>query len=272
MAGLLFSAPHKSAGKTTLVQGIAAALKQRGVAVQTFKKGPDYIDPMWLAAASGRPCYNLDFNTMERGEIADRFHHYATSADIALIEGNMGLFDSIDVEGKASNAELAKQLQLPVVLIVDVQGATRSIAPLIQGFQQFDSDLNIAAVILNNCGGSRHEQRLRQVMNRYLSIPVIGVVQRNPLLHIEERHLGLIPSNEAVVSAEREREIAAVMADQIDLDQLLELGATAPPPVNSALTPTIPRHRISPTLRIAIARDEAFGFYYAADLERLEAM
>ncbi|MBF0219749.1 MAG: cobyrinate a,c-diamide synthase [Gammaproteobacteria bacterium] len=268
MASLFFSAPHKSSGKTTLVQGIAAALKKRGLSVQPFKKGPDYIDPMWLARAAGRPCYNLDFHTMGDTELLYDFNRYRANSDIALIEGNMGLFDSLDVAGSQSNAEMAKLLGSPVILIVDVAGATRSIAPLILGFSHFDSKLNIAGIILNRVAGVRHEQRLREVMQRYIPIPLLGVLHRHPDLHIEERHLGLIPSNEAVGVEEKLQQISQRIEAQVNLDALLRLACQQSVAVAPTATPC-PMPATPGRLRIAIARDEAFGFYYASDLERL---
>lgn len=267
MAHLLLSAAHKSSGKTTITLGICAALARSGLAVQPFKKGPDYIDPMWLGRAAGRPCYNLDFNTMEPGEINAFFRRHSTDSDIALIEGNMGLFDSIDIEGRESNAEIAKLLQAPVVLILDVKGATRSIVPIIQGFQHFDPDLNIAGLILNKVAGKRHEARLREVIAHYCDIPVLGAIHRNERLAIDERHLGLIPSNEAAEVASTLTEIRDIIASQVDIDALQRIASTAPSPMTGTTVPNAVDSASQETLRIAIARDAAFGFYYPDDLE-----
>ena len=158
---LLISAAHKSSGKTTLTIGLAKALAARGRGVQTFKKGPDYIDPMWLARASGRPCFNLDPHLMHDAEIVATFARHAPAADVCLVEGNKGLYDGLALDGSNSNAALARQLGLPVLLVIDARGMTRGIAPLILGYQAFERDVRIAGVILNQLGGSRHEAKLR---------------------------------------------------------------------------------------------------------------
>ncbi len=267
MAQLLFSAAHKSSGKTTITLGICAALSRLGRTVQPFKKGPDYIDPMWLGRASGRPCYNLDFHTMSHQALREQFAYRSADADISLIEGNMGLFDSLDIEGSMSNAALAELLDTPVILVLDVKGATRSIVPLILGFQHFDPKLKLAGIILNKVAGSRHEQRLREVIAHYCDIPVIGAIHRDPRLNIDERHLGLIPSNEAEAVDAKLNQVADIIEQQVDLAALQALAATSPLPLLEAHTqpPSVP-----PDLRIAYARDAAFGFYYPDDLEALQ--
>lgn len=264
----LVAAPHKSSGKTTLTLGICAALTARGRRVQPFKKGPDFIDPMWLGAASGRLCYNLDLHLMQREEIRDTFAHRSADADLAIIEGNMGLFDSLDVEGRQSNAALAALLGSPVVLVVDVRGMTRSVVPLLRGFQQFDPSIRIAGVILNKVAGARHATRLREAVAHYTDLPLLGVVHRDPRLAIDERHLGLIPSNEEAEAQRVLQGITAAVADYIDLEAIEQLAATATPV--STRRPALPPAGGEP-VRIGIARDRAFGFYYPDDLEALKA-
>jgi cobyrinic acid a,c-diamide synthase len=269
MSSLFISAAHKSSGKTTVTLGLCAALAQRGLKTQPFKKGPDYIDPMWLAAAAGRPCYNLDFNTMGRDELLACHVRHSQGMDIAIIEGNKGLYDGLDLEGGNSNASLAKLLQTPVILVVDARGMTRGIAPLLLGYQAFDHDIRIAGVILNQLGGSRHESKLRAVIEHYTNIPVVGAVHRDSRLEITERHLGLIPSNEAEAARQRIEAIAERIAAQVDLDALREVAASAPDvPGTVAHSPTLSPHTGSP-LRIGVARDSAFAFYYPDDLEAL---
>ena len=263
---LLLAAAHKSSGKTTITLGICAALQQKGLAIQPFKKGPDYIDPMWLGQAAGRPCYNLDFNTQSVDEINALFTAQATSADIAIIEGNMGLFDSLDVAGTQSNAALAIALQCPVILVLDVRGATRSIVPIILGLQQFEPNLHIAGLILNKVAGKRHEQRLREVIAHYTSLPIIGCVHRDESLLIDERHLGLIPSNEATEVHDQIQAVGKRIGEQLDWDVLLQIARSAPPlPHTASLSPPKQVSR----LRIAIAQDPVFGFYYPDDMEKL---
>jgi cobyrinic acid a,c-diamide synthase len=262
---LLVSAAHKSSGKTTLSIGLCAALSQRGLSVRPFKKGPDYIDPMWLARASGQLCHNLDFYLMGRDEVTDVFEQQAAGADVALVEGNKGLYDGLDLDGSNSNAALAKLLDIPVVLVIDARGMTRGVAPLILGYQAFDRDIRIAGVILNQLGGSRHEGKLRAVIEHYTDVPVLGAVQRDADMQILERHLGLIPSNEA---AEVDRQIARIasrVAAQVDLDRLLALTRQATPATRVEFAVPVPAR-----FRIGVARDAAFGFYYEDDLQALK--
>jgi cobyrinic acid a,c-diamide synthase len=267
MSRLLISAAHKSSGKTTVSLGLCAALAARDLAVQPFKKGPDYIDPMWLGQAAGRPCHNLDFYCMSHGEILSTIGQYSSDADISLIEGNKGLYDGLDLDGSNSNAALATLTHTPVILVLDARGMTRGIAPLILGYQAFDPNVRIAGVILNQLGGSRHEAKLRAVIEHYTDVPVIGGVHRSQALEIDERHLGLIPSNEAVAADKKIIEIRERINDQVDLDRLLsvaghdELDFTPPP--------TTPETTAVP-VRIGIAHDTAFGFYYPDDLVALE--
>ncbi len=246
--------------------GLCAALKSRGHVVQPFKKGPDYIDPMWLSQASGRACRNLDLYLMERDEIVDTFTRH--SSEVNLVEGNKGLYDGLALDGSNSNAALAKLLDLPVFLVIDARGMTRGIAPLILGYQAFDRDVNIAGVILNNLGGSRHESKLRSVIEHYTDVPVVGAVHHDERLSIVERHLGLMPSNESHVAAAKIEQIGVAIAQQVDLDKLLALSQKEPLDVpHKASVTQFPR---GDKVRIAIARDRAFGFYYADDLDALE--
>ena len=268
MAHLFISAAHKSSGKTTLAIGLARAFARRGLAVQPFKKGPDYIDPLWLGAAAGRPCHNLDFFTMGQGEIEELFARRLTGAGLGLIEGNKGLYDGLDLDGANSNAALAKHLAAPVVLVIDARGMTRGIAPLLLGYRAFDAGVRIGGVILNQLGGERHEAKLRAIIAHYTDIPVLGAVQKDPALKIVERHLGLMPSNEWTATEATIETIADAIARQVDLDRVLALAGTAPPPKVAAVSPAPPR---AGDVRIGIARDSAFGFYYPGDLEALEA-
>ncbi|MBU1723475.1 MAG: AAA family ATPase, partial [Gammaproteobacteria bacterium] len=167
MARVFISATHKSSGKTTLSIGLCAALHARGLRVQPFKKGPDYIDPLWLGAASGRACHNLDFNTMTADEIIQTVQHYSATADIAVIEANKGLYDGMALDGCDSNAAVAKLTRSPVILVVDTRGMTRGIAPLLLGYQSFDREVNIAGIIFNRVGGSRHAAKLRESVEHY---------------------------------------------------------------------------------------------------------
>jgi len=263
MPHVLVSAAHKSSGKTTVSIGLCAALNARGLHVQPFKKGPDYIDPMWLASASGHDCHNLDFFTMQRDEISRVFDRYNSNAEISLIEGNKGLYDGLDLDGSNSNAALATMLEAPVVLVLDARGMTRGVAPLILGYQAFDENINIAGVILNKLGGSRHEGKLRNVIEHYTDVPVIGAIHNHPDMAIVERHLGLVPSNESDSAHQHINNIRKHVESSVDLDRLIEIAATAPRSPEPQLdSPSIATQNV----RVAIARDAAFGFYYAGDL------
>jgi len=267
MSRFLISAAHKSSGKTMVSIGLCAALRKRGHIVQPFKKGPDYIDPMWLSQAAGRACRNLDLYLMERDDIVATFARH--SAEVNLVEGNKGLYDGLALDGSNSNAALAKLLDLPVFLVIDARGMTRGIAPLILGYQAFDRDINIAGVILNNLGGSRHEAKLREVIEHYTDVPVIGAIHHDERLSIVERHLGLMPSNESHVATAKIKQIGEAIAEQVDLDKLLALSQKEPLQVpHKAVVSPLP---IGEKVRIGIARDRAFGFYYADDLDALEA-
>ncbi len=268
MAHLMISAAHKSSGKTTVSIGLCAVFRRRGLLVQPFKKGPDYIDPLWLGQAAGRPCYNLDFHTMGREEIRRSFAHRMADAELGLIEGNKGLYDGLDLDGSNSNAALAVLLNAPVILVLDTRGMTRGVAPLILGYQAFERRIRIAGVILNSVGGPRHESKLRRVIEHYTDVRVVGAVPRNERMHIEERHLGLMPSNEAEAAQRHIDRIADHVGAHVDLDRILEIAASAPPMAPPpAPLPAEPVARV----RIAIARDAAFGFYYPDDLEAFRA-
>lgn len=270
MSQFLISAAHKSSGKTTISIGLCAALKQRGFVVQPFKKGPDYIDPMWLSLASGRPCRNLDFYLMDKAEIQDMYRRCSVGADVSLVEGNKGLYDGLDLEGSNSNSALAHLLDVPVVLVIDARGMTRGIAPLILGYQAFDRDIKIAGVILNQLGGARHESKLRAVIEHYTDVPVLGAVHHNKNLQIDERHLGLMPSNETEEAVKFVSEISQVINNQVDLDRLLQAGKPSEKYTFGA--PEILSGESEKTsVRIGVARDKAFGFYYADDLDALQS-
>lgn len=267
MHRFLISAAHKSSGKTTVSIGLAAALKTRGLEVQPFKKGPDYIDPLWLGTAAGRPCRNLDFNVSTGDELRSQFADNGWNADVCLVEGNMGLYDGLDLQGANSNAALAKQLDLPVVLVVDARGMTRGIAPLILGYQAFDRELRFAGIILNRLGGSRHESKLRAIIEHYTNLPILGAIQEDKGMALVERHLGLMPANETRAAERHIAEIERRVATQTDIERLLDATRTDTPlprPQPYAIAGDTP-------VTIAVARDAAFGFYYTDDIEALTA-
>jgi len=264
MPHLYIAAAHKSSGKTTTSIGLSAALSKIGKSVQTFKKGPDYIDPIWLQRASGNACYNLDFNTQSHEEILQLFATKAANADIAVIEGNKGLYDGLDLKGADCNGALAKLTKAPVILTIDTIGITRGIAPLLQGYLNFDHDVNIAGVILNKVGGSRHEKKLLAAVEHYTDIPVVGVIGYNKSIQIPERHLGLIPANESSVAEMVISQLSEAISQGVDLKNIISIAATGNLPTNTSRTN---KSNGQTDIKIAIAQDAAFGFYYADDLE-----
>ena len=270
MAHLLISAAHKSSGKTTLTTGLCAALTARGHVVQPFKKGPDYIDPLWLGAASVRDCINLDFHNQADEDIKTCFSSYMRDADLGLIEGNKGLFDGLDLEGSNSNAALARLLGAPVLLVIDTQGMTRGIAPLLQGYLNFETGLEFAGVILNKVGGTRHESKLRRTIEHFTDLDVLGAVGRHEGLQVAERHLGLIPSNEASDSKTRISRFAEIVAAEVNLDAVVEAAALAKPVQTRTNASAIGKTQ-TPDIRIGYANDAAFSFYYPDDLDNLRA-
>ena len=229
IARLLVSAAHKSSGKTTVTLGLCAALTASGTVVQPFKKGPDYIDPMWLGRAAGRPCFNLDAYLMDDAALARCFAEGLHGAELALVEGNKGLYDGLALDGSNSNAALARRLGLPVLLVIDARDMTRGIAPLILGYQAFDRDIRIGGVILNRLGGARHEAKLRAVIEHYTDVPVLGAVADDPRLAVMERHLGLMPCAEVGDAQARVEAIGRVIAAQVDLDRVRALAARPGP-------------------------------------------
>ena len=268
MAHLLLSAANKSSGKTILSIGICAALRAQGHIVQSFKKGPDYIDPMWLTKATQRSCYNLDFWTQSIEEIKALLSAHSSDADISIIEGNKGLHDGLAADGSNSNAALAKLIGAPVILVLDTRGTIRGVAPLLLGYQQFDPAVNIAGVILNFVGGERHAAKLRAVIERYTDIPILGTVQRSAELELVERYLGLMPSNEDNTADKKVARIAEIVSEQVDLEKIIEVANTSE--IISAVTQAASGKCYD--LKIAYAKDEAFGFYYADDLDTFDQL
>lgn len=260
----MIAAAHKSSGKTVVSTGLVRAMQKQGLRVGSFKKGPDYIDPLWLSTAGKAPCFNLDFNTMDRAELTDFFAQHASGSDFSIVEANKGLFDGIDISGSDSNAELAKLLGLPVVLVIDCVGMTRGIAPLLQGYVNFDPDVKIAGVILNRVGGPRHEAKLRQAVETFTDLPVLGAIRKSADMMIDERHLGLITPSENRETEQWIDLVADLVAEQCDLEAIQDVAQSAE---DLAFSPAPAALRFANGLRIGIARDSAFGFYYADDLQ-----
>jgi cobyrinic acid a,c-diamide synthase len=267
---VVIAAPHGRSGKTTVTVGLCAAFAARGLVVQPFKKGPDYIDPSWLTEASSRPCRNLDPFLMGRETIAAAFLRGSRGANLAIIEGAMGLYDGLDIDGSGSTAMLARWLDAPILLVVNAQRITRSIAAWVQGYQRFEPGTRIAGVILNNVARARHQDLMTQAIEKYCGIPVVGVLPRDESLTIPDRHLGLVPraENDALVPAiVAARE--AVLAN-FDLDTILKIAGEWRRGGAEASAPN-PRSEIKPQKsKIGVIRDRAFTFYYPENLEALQ--
>jgi cobyrinic acid a,c-diamide synthase len=259
------------AGKTTVATGLMAALAARGCRVAPFKVGPDFIDPSYHALATGLPGRNLDAFLSGRELIGPLFAHGARGADVAVIEGVMGLFDGKAGGGElASTAEVAKLLRAPVVLVVDASAMARSAAAVVHGFASFDPWVRVAGVVLNRVGSERHEAMLREAIAP-LGVPVLGVLARRDELSSPERHLGLVPVVEREARARRAIDaMGAAVARACDLDAIAALAASALRLTGWEWSPeprTPPAHRA----RIAIAGGPAFSFRYEENLELMRA-
>lgn len=273
MSSFYISAAHKSSGKTTLSIGISGAIRQRGLTIQALKKGPDYIDPIWLSQATENPCYNLDFFTSGKDFIVNQFNQYSQHKDVVLVEGNMGLFDGLSLDGSDSNAAMATLLKLPVILVVDCSGTSRGIAPLLNGYQDFDKNVSYAGVILNKVAGSRHESKLTNVIQAYTRFKILGAVPRNIDIQVTERHLGLIPSNEMADEAGSIINLLAAQAkEHIDIDSLVTIEPQTEKKLSASSLTFDSSKPPQPDLRIAVAMDEAFGFYYPGDLQHFKRL
>ncbi|WP_354642783.1 cobyrinate a,c-diamide synthase [Kitasatospora camelliae] len=270
---LVIAAPSSGAGKTTVATGLMAALTARGLAVSPHKVGPDYIDPGYHALASGRPGRNLDAYMCGPERVAPLFLHGAAGADVAVVEGVMGLFDGAAGQGElASTAQVAKLLKAPVVLVVDASSQSRSVAALVHGFASWDPEVRLAGVILNRVASDRHEQLLREALEEGSGVPVLGSVRRNASVATPSRHLGLIPAVERSADALRAvADMGELIGASVDLDALLALARSAPP-LDAA--PWDPAQEVRPVAgrpRIAIAGGAAFSFSYAENAELLAA-
>lgn len=274
---LIVSALRGGSGKTIASIGLIAALCGRGISVAPFKKGPDYIDAGWLALAAGRPCYNLDTFLLDADRIRRSFYTHASAGAVALIEGNRGLFDGIDLDGATSTAELAKLLSAPVVMCVDCTKTTRTMAAVIAGCVRFDPEVKVGGVILNHVAGARHESILRRSIEHYSGVAVIGAIPKLGRPVFPERHMGLVPTVEHGWAADSIRTVAGIAARHIDLEALLRIAREAPPIGGDRppLYPNGPRARRAadrpPLCRIGVLRDAAFQFYYPENIEALEA-
>jgi len=267
---IVVAGTSSGAGKTTVACGLIGALRARGLTVQGFKVGPDFIDPSHHALASGRPGRNLDAFLSGPERIAPLVRHGSRGADIAVVEGVMGLFDGASGRGElASTAHVAKLLDAPVVLVLDAAAMARSAAAMVHGFRTFDPDVNVAGVIFNKVGSDIHEQLLREAVEGS-GLPVLGALRRDERVVTPERHLGLVPVAEREPEARAALEALATAAERYaDLDAVQRLARTAPDGSGPAWSPEAER-AVAPGTRIAIARGPAFSFHYEENLELLQ--
>lgn len=275
VARLVIAAPASGHGKTTVAAGLMAALKERGVAVSGHKVGPDFIDPSYHALATGRPARNLDPFLQGEQRVGPLFLHGSRDAEIAVIEGVMGMFDGmLGTEGYSSTAHVAQLLDAPVVLVVDASAASRSVAAVVHGFAHYDPNVRLAGVILNKLGSQRHEDEIRAAL-RPTGIPVLGALRRNEEIHAPSRHLGLVPVAERAAESQRFLpRLAAWIAGGVDLDAVRRVARSAPPLPGVAWDAAtevdpLPVRGARPVL--AAAGGPAFTFRYTETAELLVA-
>ncbi|MFH1076713.1 MAG: cobyrinate a,c-diamide synthase [Pseudomonadota bacterium] len=258
------------AGKTIVSLGIVASFRRMGKKVIPFKKGPDYIDAGWLACAASHPCYNLDTFLSSKEQAFSSFQKQALDGDISLVEGNRGLYDGMDIHGTTSTAELAKLIKSPVLLVIDCTKSTRTIAALVLGCIRFDPEIMIKGVILNRIGGGRHEEIVRQSIEHYTGIKVVGAIPRLKSSIFPERHMGLVPQQESS-DAEKAICISGDIAEKhLDIDEILAISGSAPFLNYTDSTCSMEHSEKIHKVRIGVVRDSAFQFYYQENLDALK--
>jgi cobyrinic acid a,c-diamide synthase len=304
--GIVIAALRGGSGKTIFSVGIIAAMRRKGLRVAPFKKGPDYIDAGWLALAAGRPCYNLDTFLIEQDILQQSYHTHTNSVDIAVIEGNRGLYDCIDTRGETATAELAKLLDIPLILCIDGTKTTRTMAAVVSGCTHFDPQLKLKGVVLNRVAGPRHERILRDSIEYHCGIPVLGALPKQRKQRLPERHMGLVPTYEHEWALEAVAFIQELAQTYIDLDAVYGVAAgtyqwqpeghrpqvcaeirfTTSEPEDRAVHKALSEKTIEAAAqtsrakekgpldpakpRIGIIRDSAFQFYYPENLDALE--
>ncbi len=275
MTGMIIAGDHSGTGKTTVTLALLAALKKRGDHIQSFKVGPDYIDPMFHGAVTGRPCYNLDPVLTSETYVQQSYLTHSAGSDYAVVEGVMGLFDGASgIDDTASTAHIARLLNLPVLLVVDCGRMARSLAALVQGYRTFDPRVNVAGVILNRVGSDRHLQLLQEALAA-INMPVVGVFRREKDIELPSRHLGLVPAGEVGEFRTVANRLAVLGERCFDWAKLVGLGFDYAQPTGGSVSEAQPtaehKGHGQERVRIAIAQDAAFNFYYRDNLEQLEA-
>lgn len=265
MKGFLIAGPASGVGKTTVSLTLCAAFRARSLNVQAFKCGPDFLDTGHLSAISGRAARNLDGWMLDEACNRETFLHAAADADIAIVEGMMGLFDGVSGQGdKGSSAEIAKLLSLPVILVLDASKSARSIAAVVRGFEVFDPMLRFAGLVLNGVAGESHFRLLEEAIASTSPTPLLGWLAREESVRIPERHLGLHTAQEETDLGERTRAFAALGEKHLALDRLLKPEYDLPLQPQNARKPSL-----TPRISIGVAQDQAFCFYYQDNLDLL---
>lgn len=267
--GIVVAGLSGGSGKSIVAVGLSAAWVRQGRVVAPFKKGPDYIDAGWLQCGAAHPCYNLDPYLFSEQRIITSFWHRCGAAELAVVEGNRGLFDGVTATGGYSTAELAMQLGLPVLLVVNCTKMTRTVAALVQGCTAFEPNLEIGGVILNQIATSRQQKIITEAVHRYTDIPVLGAVPRMKRDVFPMRHLGMVPYQEYDGTAEALEFLAETVREHIDLAGVERIMKTVdrPAPVPALSSEST---RVTPEVRIGVIQDSAFQFYYPENLESLE--
>lgn len=263
---VIISATSSGSGKTLITSALIRILSKKGLKVQPFKTGPDYIDPMYLSLAANRPCRNLDSWIMDVNTVKRAFLLGCRDADVAIIEGVRGLYEGESpIDDVGSTAHIAKILSSPIILVIDCKGLNRSAAAHILGFKLMDSELNIAGVILNNIRDELHEEKVRRAIQHYIDVPIIGVLYRMQELQIEMRHLGLI-----IPRGEKFNNIIERAAEElnrsIDFDKLMEILNNCP----EITSEEIINRSFENSIKIALFMDAPFSFYYHENLNLLK--
>ena len=269
---LVIGGTSSGVGKTTLTAGLIAALRERGLRVQPFKCGPDYIDPSYHSLAAGLPCRNLDSWMLSQESLIELFTHATREANIAVVEGVMGLYDGRNgLESAGSTAEIAIWLRAPVILVMDVAKMSGSAAAIALGYHQLDPEVNLGGVILNNVGSSNHLRWVTEAVEKKAGVPVFGYLPKKAEVRLPERHLGLVPTAEIRELSEYMERIREQVESTVDVAAILRLAdMTEPlPPVTEGKL--FPPKAESVQVTIAVAQDEAFNFYYQDNLDLLAA-
>ncbi|MDO8730023.1 MAG: cobyrinate a,c-diamide synthase [Candidatus Omnitrophota bacterium] len=265
---LLIAGTHSGVGKTTVTAGLIRAFTRQGLRVQPFKAGPDYIDPGYHSEAAGRLCRNLDSWLIPPRRLPELFQRSCRGADLAVIEGVMGLYDGATATGDAgSTAELAKLLDCPVLLVLDASAVSRSAAAVVRGFRDMDRKVRIAGCIVNRLSGPGHYRLVKEGIERLAGVPVVGWLPKDPKIHLPERHLGLVPAIERTGLSPLMKRIERLVVENFDLPAIRRIAAKAGP-LKDRFVADAPRN--GKKVPIALARDEAFHFYYPENLELLE--